>query len=577
MKNYKTALITAIVALLGVLLIGSVSTSVAQVNAVNCNRGGVLQDAIDAAPSNETIFVVGNCNENIRIGHSKRDLTIDGLGSARITAADDNVKTVSIFGSGITIQNFRVIRGGSTGIFLSDSASAKIKNNRIRGARGPGIAVEGNSFATIIGNRIRRNGGNGINIFEASSARIGTNCTEEALNVIARNGQSGISLIRNAEASILGNIIRNNGTNGIFVADSSMADTGSNVITGNGGDGIDVRRGSSVRMGRRNAPDSCQNNPNSTNQNNLNGGIGIDCQSLSTVDGVLGSLNGANGDANLRDDNSNCPNCCFASVSLDPTNEAPVANFTFTTENLTAQFTDLSTDSDGTVDAWSWKFGDGGTSTEQNPSHTYAEAGTYIVSLIVTDDKEAESVPRAIDFVEVTAAPPSDDVVQVFVTSTAHQGDLGGLAGADAICQERAEAAGLPGTDWTAWLSDGTTNAVGRISDGQYRLLNGTVVANSKADLTDGMLEAPINLNEYRQAQVGFAWSATNLDGTGTGNTCNDWTDASSEQGGCPDPGDPNCGSVGSTSASNAEWTKLNAAPFQCSAQYNLYCFGVSQ
>ena len=177
----------------------------------------------------------------------------------------------------------------------------------------------------------------------------------------------------------------------------------------------------------------------------------------------------------------------------------------------------------------------------------------------------------------ISAAQGADNVVQVFVTAGAYQGDLGGLAGADAICQQSAEGAELPGTDWTAWLSDGTTNAVDRIPDGQYRLLNGTVVANSKADLTDGMLEAPINLNEYGQAQAVFVWSATNLDGTGTGNTCNDWTDNSSEQGGCPDPGDPNCGSVGSTSATNGEWTKLNAAPFQCSAQYNLYCFGVSE
>ena len=62
MQKYKTALITAIVALLGVLAIGSLSPSVAQV-AVNCNRGGVLQDAIDAAPPNETILVVGTCTK----------------------------------------------------------------------------------------------------------------------------------------------------------------------------------------------------------------------------------------------------------------------------------------------------------------------------------------------------------------------------------------------------------------------------------------------------------------------------------------------------------------------------------
>ncbi|MBA8885207.1 pre-peptidase C-terminal domain-containing protein [Dokdonella fugitiva] len=67
-------------------------------------------------------------------------------------------------------------------------------------------------------------------------------------------------------------------------------------------------------------------------------------------------------------------------------NVAPVANFSFTTNALVANFTDSSSDSDGTIASRSWNFGDGGTSTATNPSHTYASAGTYSVSLTVTDD-----------------------------------------------------------------------------------------------------------------------------------------------------------------------------------------------
>ena len=398
MSNYKTALIAAVIVFLGVLVMGSLSPSGAQV-VVDCNNGDVLQDAIDAAPTNETILVTGTCNENIRINSPKQKLTIDGQGAARIVAANDNLSTVSIFGTGITVQNFRVIRGGSTGIRISeDAAEILIKNNTIRKASGQGIRVEEISTATIIGNRVRRNGGNGISILEASAVEIGANCTEDDLNIIARNGQSGIALSSNAQATIIGNIIRNNDANGIFVSDGSMADTASNVITGNGGDGIDVSLGSSVRMGRRNEPASCENNPNSTNSNNLNAGIGIECQSLSTVVGVLGSLNGADGATDLNDDNSDCPNCCFASVDLEPTppaNEPPEAAFTFETDNLTANFTDQSTDSDGSIVAWLWDFGDGSgsTSTAQNPSYTYAAAGTYTVTLTVTDDQDAVSEP----------------------------------------------------------------------------------------------------------------------------------------------------------------------------------------
>jgi PKD repeat protein len=50
------------------------------------------------------------------------------------------------------------------------------------------------------------------------------------------------------------------------------------------------------------------------------------------------------------------------------------------------RFTDGSSDSDGEIEAWSWDFGDGSTSADRNPAHTYREAGTYQVELAVTDD-----------------------------------------------------------------------------------------------------------------------------------------------------------------------------------------------
>ena len=70
-------------------------------------------------------------------------------------------------------------------------------------------------------------------------------------------------------------------------------------------------------------------------------------------------------------------------------NVAPTANFSFTTSGLTANFTDTSSDSDGTIASRSWNFGDGTTSTATNPSKTYAAAGTYSVALTVTDDDGA--------------------------------------------------------------------------------------------------------------------------------------------------------------------------------------------
>ncbi|WP_309400392.1 PQQ-dependent sugar dehydrogenase [Cerasicoccus maritimus] len=69
--------------------------------------------------------------------------------------------------------------------------------------------------------------------------------------------------------------------------------------------------------------------------------------------------------------------------------EPPVASFSASTEQgpapLSIDFTDASTAPDSSIVAWSWDFGDGITSTQQNPQHTFSDAGVYTVSLTVTN------------------------------------------------------------------------------------------------------------------------------------------------------------------------------------------------
>lgn len=73
----------------------------------------------------------------------------------------------------------------------------------------------------------------------------------------------------------------------------------------------------------------------------------------------------------------------------DLTNQAPVSVFSFSATLLAVDFTDESTDADGSVSAWLWDFGDGFASFLENPSHTYAAAGSYVVKLTVTDNDGA--------------------------------------------------------------------------------------------------------------------------------------------------------------------------------------------
>lgn len=63
-----------------------------------------------------------------------------------------------------------------------------------------------------------------------------------------------------------------------------------------------------------------------------------------------------------------------------------VADFDVAFNGLTVTVTDNSTDPDGTIAARAWDFGDGTTDTGQVASHTYAAAGSWTVTLTVTDN-----------------------------------------------------------------------------------------------------------------------------------------------------------------------------------------------
>jgi len=92
---------------------------------------------------------------------------------------------------------------------------------------------------------------------------------------------------------------------------------------------------------------------------------------------------------------------------------APVAAFTFSPAspqtNASVTFADTST---GSPTSWQWTFGDGGTSTLRNPTHTYAVAGAYTVRLTATNAGGSSQVTRSLTI----SAPPVSSAPSRFYT-----------------------------------------------------------------------------------------------------------------------------------------------------------------
>lgn len=86
-------------------------------------------------------------------------------------------------------------------------------------------------------------------------------------------------------------------------------------------------------------------------------------------------------------------------LTLSNSNNPPTADaggpYTGTVGNAISFDGSGSSDSDGTISSYSWKFGDGATSIVENPSHAYATPGTYTATLTVTDDDGATDTSTA--------------------------------------------------------------------------------------------------------------------------------------------------------------------------------------
>jgi hypothetical protein len=186
--------------------------------------------------------------------------------------------------------------------------------------------------------------------------------------------------------------------------------------------------------------------------------------------------------------------------------------------------------------------------------------------------KTACTIPMTKD-TEVNAifSPPANIM---FVTSTWHTPNLGGLAGADEICAARAAAGSLAGR-YVAWLSTSTVNAKDRVGSASgWVRPDGKPVLNQIKDIESDKLFYPPSLDELGQraeelrmnVMTGTGKNAALFVGTTT-TTCGDWTSEVDEP--------QKWFTVGTAGSGSAAFT--NDGGFQCNMKARLYCMGVDR
>jgi cysteine-rich repeat protein len=188
------------------------------------------------------------------------------------------------------------------------------------------------------------------------------------------------------------------------------------------------------------------------------------------------------------------------------------------------------------------------------------------------DDANDDDFDTCLSSCEFSACGEDPDCVppkRMFVTSPLYDGlEMGGVAGAKAKCQARADAAGLGGV-WDAWISDAQSSPATRFtqSPGGYARLDGVAIANSWDDLVDGTLDARPQIDEFLENHgLTMIWTGTTAAGTVSTHHCNGWTTNSNQV----------IGIAGYTNATDSMWSDigLDTNPeITCFGAKRLYCF----
>jgi PKD repeat protein len=160
-------------------------------------------------------------------------------------------------------------------------------------------------------------------------------------------------------------------------------------------------------------------------------------------------------------------------ITVAAANKAPVAAVTATpttgTAPLTVSFSGTgSTDTDGSITAYEWTFGDGSTATGATTNHLYSTAGTYTAQLRVVDNLGLSAIKTVPITVNAAAAGPAIRVAGIALSVSVSGGRASGVAGVKVV---DSKGVGVPGATITGtWsgLAAGTatltSNSIGNVT-----------------------------------------------------------------------------------------------------------------
>lgn len=150
----------------------------------------------------------------------------------------------------------------------------------------------------------------------------------------------------------------------------------------------------------------------------------------------------------------------------------------------------------------------------------------------------------------------------IFATSQTYDGNLGGIAGADAKCMEAAAASpALAGKTFRAWVSTSSSSPSSSFTtDGSFVTVGGAKLADTFNNLRSGTLMAKITTESGASIST-RTWTGTDENGFNAGADCNGWTDARASTN----------GARGNTDVLQWYWSVSEVTT--CDLQGALYCF----